>query len=549
MNMTTLNMMMNSPADTQKSRHTSPVSARSVNTGLVSAVFQSAVIAGVICLAHSVFGVGFVAQAGAATWHDDADARSGVSLLQQRGPRADRPSPTSSPEPAKADADAKKKDDEKKDEDDDKVKPDRHLAIINGVVFPMSGRGSGIGPVLDGATVLATNGKIAAVGHNIPIPDGAEIIDARGHRVYPGLVAVRSSGIVGGGDPSDTTDVFSLQMALALSAGITTVESGNNAVKLTFGSVDGDEMVLKRNLFVRLRYETSSPSQRRRVREDFERVRNYLRELEAHERAKAKNPKDETLKEPDASFIRGPIAEYRRLIEGQAVASVDSDSAFSLLSYASLAEEFGFRMVVRGGAEAWTVSRELARANAMMIITPRTRQDADERMLRQTGARIQNASILDDRGLVMSFIPSGTWFSAGDGISLMGLAGRDLLHLPMEAAFAVRGGLPPAVAIRAITLDAARILGIHQRVGSLEVGKDADICIKDGDLLSYTTQTLWTIVNGRVVYDKQNDTLFDHIRPDGDLTPPPPEDHWPRRLSDGIAAPERFVRPSQNGSR
>ena len=131
----------------------------------------------------------------------------------------------------------------------------------------MTGRGSGIGPVLDGATVLATNGKIAAVGYNVQIPDGAQIIDAAGQRVYPGLIAVRSAGIVGGGDPADTTDIFSLQLALALSAGITTVESGNNAVKLTFGVADPD-MVIRRDIFVRFRYETSSPAQRRRVLED-----------------------------------------------------------------------------------------------------------------------------------------------------------------------------------------------------------------------------------------------------------------------------------------
>lgn len=465
------------------------------------------------------------------------------AIQQPRGPRnTDRPA---QPEPPKPEADAKK-DAEKKDKDDDEnASKDKHLAIINGIVYPMTGRGSGIGPVLDGATVLATNGKIAAVGYNIQIPDGAQIIDASGQRVYPGLIAVRSAGIVGGGDPADTTDIFSLQLALALSAGITTVESGNNAVKLTFGVADPD-MVIRRDIFVRFRYETSSPSQRRRVREDFERVRNYLRDLEAYNREKARNPNDESLKEPDSTFIRGPIAEYRRLIEGQAVATVDAGSAYALLSYASLAEEFGFRMVVRGGAEAWTVARELARANVMMIITPRERIDQDEKLLRPTGSRIQNAAIIDDRGIAMSFIPSGTWFSSGDGISLMGLAGRDLLHLPMEAAFAVRGGLPPAVAIRAITLDAARILGIHNRVGSIEVGKDADICIKDGDLLSYTTQTLYTIVNGRVAYDKQNDTLFDHIRPDGDLNPPPPEDHWPRRLSKGIEPPQRFLRNAGN---
>jgi imidazolonepropionase-like amidohydrolase len=100
----------------------------------------------------------------------------------------------------------------------------------------------------------------------------------------------------------------------------------------------------------------------------------------------------------------------------------------------------------------------------------------------------------------------------------------------MEAAFAVRGGLPEDAAIRAITIDAARILGIDHRVGSIEIGKDADFVVTDGDLLHYMTHSRWTIVNGRVVYDKDKEPLFEHIRKGGDRDAPPPDDYWPKRL-------------------
>ena len=100
----------------------------------------------------------------------------------------------------------------------------------------------------------------------------------------------------------------------------------------------------------------------------------------------------------------------------------------------------------------------------------------------------------------------------------------------MEAAFAVRGGLPEEAAVQAITLDAARILGVDHRVGSIEVGKDADFAIVDGDLLHYMTLVRWTVVNGRVAYDKKKEGLLDHIRPDGDRNAPPPSDYWPRAL-------------------
>ena len=126
----------------------------------------------------------------------------------------------------------------------------------------------------------------------------------------------------------------------------------------------------------------------------------------------------------------------------------------------------------------------------------------------------------------------------GSGISLGGLAGRDLLNLNLEAAFAVRGGLTTAQAVRTITLDAARILGQDHRIGSIEIGKDADFVIADGPILDYQTLARYTIVNGRIAYDRDEEPLLSHIRPDGnrDGGDPPPNDYWPRRLGD----PQQF---------
>jgi len=73
---------------------------------------------------------------------------------------------------------------------------------------------------------------------------------------------------------------------------------------------------------------------------------------------------------------------------------------------------------------------------------------------------------------------------------------------------------------------------VDDRVGSVEVGKDADFAIADGDILHYMTLVRWTIVNGRVVYDRMKDTLFDSIRPPADAGPHPAVDHWPRKLGD-----------------
>jgi len=85
--------------------------------------------------------------------------------------------------------------------------------------------------------------------------------------------------------------------------------------------------------------------------------------------------------------------------------------------------------------------------------------------------------------------------------------------LPMEAAFAIRGGLNEKAALRAITIDAARILGVGERIGSLEAGKDADLIITDYEIFDYRSFVQWAVVNGRQVYDKQTAPYFAHIRP------------------------------------
>jgi len=436
----------------------------------------------------------------------------GVTALpapaQQRRPRRDPPpAEPQAPPPVAPPAEEKKE------------KEDRWFAVLNGTVHTVSG------PVLDGATILCRNGRILEIGRNLTLPEGTESIDAAGLHVYPGLVAVRSSGIHVGKSPEDGTDVYSLNMSLALAAGITTAVSGDVAAKLTHGTLD--DMIVKRGLFESLSYSSRNPTGKRTVREGLDRVRQYLRDVAAYEEDKRLNA---DAKAPDDKWIRGPYASYLKLLKGEAAALVDAGSAHELLEFCTLAETYGIRFVVRGGYEAWTVAPRLSRAGMAAIITPRQRIDADPQLSRASGSTIENAQILHDHGIRLAVTPVGSLFGPGYSISLGGLAGRDLLHLSLEAAFAVRGGLPNNDAVRTVTIDAARILGIDDRVGSIEIGKDADFVITDGDLLHYMTLARWTVVNARVAYDKQKEGLYSHIRPDGDVNAPPPDDYWPRRL-------------------
>ena len=90
----------------------------------------------------------------------------------------------------------------------------------------------------------------------------------------------------------------------------------------------------------------------------------------------------------------------------------------------------------------------------------------------------------------------------------MGLAGRDLTSLPLEAAFAVRGGASEKTALASITLTPAKMLGMDDRIGSIEAGKDADILILSGSPLDYRTYVEQAIVNGHLCYDRAADRVY-----------------------------------------
>jgi imidazolonepropionase-like amidohydrolase len=390
---------------------------------------------------------------------------------------------------------------------------ERYLAVINGRVHTVTG------PVLERGTVLSKDGVIVAIGSDVHLPQDCEVIDARGKYVYPGLVAAMAGGIHGGGDPGDSTNVYSLNMAIALAGGITTAAAGNNAAKLTYGTTEA--MVLKKNLFIGISYRTRSPLQRAELRRDLERVRSYLRDVQRYERRKAR---DKDAKPPDKEWLKGKYENYRKLLQHDAVAVASANRTQELRDLAELATTHGFDLVIRGAYEGWTAARQMGQAGVATIITPRTSQAPDERFNRPTGATIENARILRDHGVTVAVVPTTP------AVTLWGVAGRDLLHLNMEAAFAVRGGLSNEDALKTITIDAARVLGVDDRVGSLEVGKDADLIVCDGDVLHYMTQVHYTIVNGRVAYDKSQETLFAHIRPEGKPEIVDFDDQWPRRL-------------------
>ena len=195
------------------------------------------------------------------------------------------------------------------------------------------------------------------------------------------------------------------------------------------------------------------------------------------------------------------------VLKGETLAKFSANDRDDLLGIARLAQKFHFRPVIEGCVEGWCVAEELGRAGAYAIVNPRVRRDRQENLVHDNGSSIENAAILSRAGVQVAIVPANT------SIDMGGISGRDLLSLPLEAGFAIRGGLDERTALEGITVIPARLLGVDHRVGTLEVGKDCDALVTDGDILHYQTFVQYTVVEGKLVYDKEKEIFYKHIRP------------------------------------
>jgi hypothetical protein len=384
---------------------------------------------------------------------------------------------------------------------------------------------TGDGGVLRDAGLLAKNGEIIEIGYEIEVPGRdyytdipeekrdfrVETLDAQGMRVYPGLVAITSTGLIGtSGDFAGSIDPFSTGMVLGLAAGITTTGQGRAAVKLKRYvhhdpplPYDFDGLVVRDSTYETMSF--SNGGARRATRDKFERAAGYLREYRQWE---IDVKKDKELKEPSK---KGVDSSTLKILKGEAYPRFREGSRAGLLAIARFAQEYGFRPIIEGCREGWTVADELGRAGAMAIITARERGDKSETLVRPGGSSIENAALLSAAGVPVTIIPRSK------GIALDGIVGRDIVHLPVEVGFAIRGGLSEELALASITTIPARMMRISHRVGTLEVGKDCDLIVTDGDLLHYQTFVQYTVVDGDLVYDKEEELFYAHIRPRPDL--------------------------------
>jgi hypothetical protein len=390
------------------------------------------------------------------------------------------------------------------------------LAIVNGTIHTVSG------PVIRQGTVLVKNDKIVQVGRAVQIPPDARVLDAKDKHVAPGFVAVRAFGTFGTsftprGEEKmvDAANPFSQPMLMALSSGITSAcEGGSYAPqgqlggfigKHTYGTLDGLGIREPAGLF--LQYSAGDMSQRQQTRETLQKAVEHRTKLKAWYADVAAG---KTVKAPTADEA---VKNFVRVMDGEIPCFVQGSTATELEGLAELSLEFDLPLVVVGGNEAWTMTGRLARARISVILSPRQRpQGVVNEPTRfyegPSGWSIENAAKLEQGGVPWAVQALTPFVGTG------GIAGRDLLQVNMDAAFTVRGGASEEAALRSVTLSAAEILKVSDRVGSLDAGKDADIVVFDLEPLDYRSFAEVVLVNGKTVYEKDKVSFFNHIQTD-----------------------------------
>ncbi len=381
------------------------------------------------------------------------------------------------------------------------------LALVGGKVVTIE-RGT-----LDGAAVLVAGGKVEAVlsgpGPAYEPPEGYETIDARGRWVLPGFVDLHSH--VGGTDINDMVYPVNpgfrvldnirpnnplLQRAVA--GGVTTIlfipgsgtnMSGFGALMKTAGDTL-DECLVRFPGALKIA-QGGNPERgggdlgRDRMGMNWL-IRNALQEgkryAEAWSDYEAGRRTEAPERNPRLEYFRGLFrGEYPVLVHTQGYQLVSSTIRI-------LKDEMGLKVVIgHGEFDAYLLAPEVARRGVPVIVGPR-----QLRFDSQRGA-------ID--GLAASWRKGGV-VEVGVNTDSGVVPEEELVY---QATMAVRLGLEPEAALRALTIVPARAAGIEARIGSIEAGKDADLVIWTGDPLDVRSHVLQTIVNGKLVYDTRRE--------------------------------------------
>jgi imidazolonepropionase-like amidohydrolase len=387
------------------------------------------------------------------------------------------------------------------------ARPDVAVAFVGARLIPIAG------PEIERGVLVVEEGRIAAVGAegNVTIPAGAEVLDYSGKVLMPGLICTHSHvGAPWGADESgpiqpevsayDGIDVRANSLARARAGGLTTINAmpgsghliggqtaylklrmGDTVEELAYRDADGRMLGgLKMANGTNPQGEPPFPGTRAKsaalVRAKFLEAQRYQLEL-----AEAG---DDPTKRPARDLSLEPLVE---VLEGRRTVHHHTHRHDDILTVLRIAKEFGYTPVLHHVSDAWKVADEIAAAGApcsiILVDSPGGKQEALD-------LSFGNGVALEEAGVLVAL-------HTDDAIT-------DSRLFLRSAGLAVRGGMSRAGALSAVTLAGAEMLGLEERVGSLEVGKDADLCVLDGDPLSVYSLVLETWVEGERVFDRSD---------------------------------------------
>jgi imidazolonepropionase-like amidohydrolase len=376
------------------------------------------------------------------------------------------------------------------------------------------------GATIENGSIVIQDGKIAAVGASVNAPGGAQTIDAKGASVYPGMIdAATNMGLMeiplGAPGTDDDAEIGDMNPnAKAITAvnphiahvnvtrnnGVTTVLthptggviSGQSAVINLVGSTPA-QMALNPNFSLVINYPRVSTfggfggfggqpidfneAVRQRDRR-LDTLRTMLKDAEAYGKTQDAYAKDKTLPRPKTNLKLAALVPY---VRGERPVIFVADREVDIRSAIKFADEMKLKPIISGGNDAWKTADLLKQKNIPVIITGiwslPTREDDYYDALYENAAKLHRA---------------GVKFAVASGDS--GANSRDL---PYQAGMTAAFGLSKEEALKAVTIYPAQILGVDKQVGTIEVGKTANIVVANGDILEPTTKILHLFINGR----------------------------------------------------
>ena len=417
----------------------------------------------------------------------------------------------------------------------------QYFAIRGAKVVPVSG------PSVESATIVISRGLIAAVGKDLAIPPEAWVIDGKGLTVYPGLfdsftdvgipaappassegVPRRSSeGARGPEDrpysspwrsAADEVSMSDKRIETWRSGGFTTVVSspkggifpGQAAVLDLAGERAGD-LVVKSPVAIPLTFQTSGgfgggfPNSIMGV---LAYIHQVWLDTEWSVKAQAtyeKNPR--SVARPRYDRTEAALAEA---LEEHALVLIPANNSVQLRRALELVDRWNVKGAIYGGQMAYEVALEIAAKKLPVLVNlkwPEAEKDADPedkpslRTLRFRDRAPSSSAALAKAGVKFAFYSGGL------------TAPKDALKAAKKS---IDAGLSPDAALRALTLSAAEIFGVADRLGSIENGKIANLVVTDGDLFEEKTKIKMVFVDGRRFVVREPDKPKDP--PKGDLS-------------------------------